>query len=121
LSRSRLGEFGIVPPTIVRQPATTNASIHLCAECGAPVEGTKGSHLVRKPVLVDDEISACVGDELVVYGFVCARHRADVVHPLPTNADAGNVNSGHGWTGVHLEFSDGVVRWVAVPEAEVDA
>ncbi|MFC7135453.1 hypothetical protein [Halobaculum litoreum] len=115
-----LGEFGIVPPTVVRQPPTSGASMHLCAECGVPIEGTKGSQVVQRPNLASDEVADAVGKRLVVFGFVCERHRQPVVHPLPTNRYAANVNGGRGWTGVRLEFSDTVVRWVATPESEVE-
>ncbi|WP_284031812.1 hypothetical protein [Halobaculum lipolyticum] len=115
-----LGDFGIVPPTVVRHPPTSRASMHLCAECGVPIEGTKGSHVVQRPNLVSDEVADAVGDRLVVFGFVCERHRQPVVHPHPTNRYAANVNGGRGWTGVRLEFSDTVVRWVATPESQVE-
>jgi len=94
--------------------------MHICAECGTPVEGSRGSHVVHRPNLVSDEVADTAGRRLVVYGYVCDRHTAPVVLPYPTNRYAANVNGGDGWTGVQLEFSNGVVRWVAVPEAEVE-
>jgi hypothetical protein len=94
--------------------------MHICAECGTPIEGSKGSHVVQRPDLVSDEVADVAGKRLVVFGFVCKRHTTPVVHPQPTNRYAANVNDGRGWTGVRLEFADGIVRWVAVPKVEVE-
>ncbi|MFC4247250.1 hypothetical protein ACFOZ7_09610 [Natribaculum luteum] len=112
-----LERFGVVAPTIVREPARDDQDIPICAECGYPVAKSKGPHRVEKPQLVDDNLADAL-EYLVTYGWRCDRHAADVVMPSHASGpDAPGMIDG--WIGVQLRFADEHVRYVPIPEREV--
>ncbi|WP_312910373.1 hypothetical protein [Natronosalvus caseinilyticus] len=53
-TRKGLERFGVVAPTIVREPARDAQKIPICAECGHPVANSKGSQSIERQTLVDD-------------------------------------------------------------------
>ncbi|ELY97536.1 hypothetical protein C482_12974 [Natrialba chahannaoensis JCM 10990] len=117
MSRTGLRKFGVMAPTVVREPTRDRDNIPICPECGHPVPKTKGSQRIEKPDLVNVVLAASF-DEIVTFGWCCDRHPYDIVLPMR----AGGPEAGaliDGWTGVKLRFSDEHVRHVPVPEREV--
>lgn len=112
-----LARYGVVAATIVREPARDSQGILICAECGHPVEQSKGSQIIEKPNLIDRDLYRSL-KQLVTFGWRYERHGYEIV--LPSRAygpDAPAMESG--WTGVRLQFSDEHVRHVPVPEREL--
>ena len=117
-TRKGLGRYGVVSPTIVREPSRDTQNIPVCAECGHPVAKSKGSHRIAKPELVDDDLAAAL-EELITHGWRCDRHSYEVVMPAHAHGpDADGMIDG--WVGVELEFADGHTRYVPTPEREVN-
>lgn len=109
-----LADYGVAPRDVLRAPTRDHSGQVICPECGCPLGGTKGSQRLVNPLLVD-EIEIAV---FVTLGYRCDRHPYDVIIPTQCKGKrAGNYPAG--WVGVRVEFADGVVRWVAVPEKEV--
>jgi len=117
MSRAGLQRYGVMPPTVVREPATDAEGVRICAECGHPVAKTKGSHLIAKPDLIHPRLAVAF-DDLVTHGWKCERHPYEIVMPMRVGgSDAGAFVDG--WTGVEIRFSDGHIRHIATPEREV--
>ena len=117
MSRSGLRRFGVMSPTVVREPTRDREGVQVCSECGHPVGRSKGSQLIEKPDLVHVALAVAF-NELVTFGWSCDRHPYDIVMPMRAGgSDAGALPDG--WIGVELRFSDDHVRYVAVPEREV--
>lgn len=117
MSKSDLSKFGVSPPSVVRKAVSGKHECNVCAECGRVVGGRPTCVRIQKPTIPDDEVAEAIGDELVTHGWVCERHSYRVIHPVPTGADGSGV--GPGWTGIRVEFADGMYRYVATPEREV--
>ncbi|WP_312907091.1 hypothetical protein [Natronosalvus caseinilyticus] len=115
-TRKGLERFGVVAPTIVREPARDAQKIPICAECGHPVANSKGSQSIERPTLVDDDLDGV--DRLITFGWSCERHAYDVVMPAHAHGPSapGMID---GWIGLEVEFVDGHVRHVPTPEREV--
>ena len=117
MSRAGLGRYGVMPPTIVREPMRDSDGLQVCPECGHPVGNSKGTQRIEKPDIVHVVLAAAF-DELITFGWACDRHPYDIVMPLRAGgADASAMVDG--WTGVEIRFSDEHVRHVPVPEREV--
>lgn len=109
-----LVDFGVAPRDVLRAPTRTHSGEVVCPECGCPLGGTKGNQRLNNPRLVDDtEIGA-----FVTIGHRCDRHAYDVIIPVRCDGPTAR-NYPDGWQGVRVEFADGMVRWVAVPDKEV--
>ena len=117
MSRANLGRFGVVPPTVVREPARDNQDIPICPECGHPVVKSKGSQRIEKPDLVHVALAAAFG-ELITFGWRCERHPYEIVLPMRLGGEDASAFV-DGWTGVEIRFTDDHVRHVATPEREV--
>jgi len=48
MSRTGLRQFGVMPPTVVREPTRDGEDIQICPECGHPVVKSKGSQRIEK-------------------------------------------------------------------------
>ncbi|WP_455447854.1 hypothetical protein [Natrinema thermotolerans] len=117
MSRAGLGRFGVVPPTVVREPTRDAENIPVCPECGHPVAKTKGSQRIEKPDLVHVALAAAF-DVLVTFGWQCDRHPYTIVLPMRVGGEDASAFV-DGWTGVEIRFADDHVRHVATPEREV--
>ncbi|MFP8891478.1 hypothetical protein ACLI4U_17175 [Natrialbaceae archaeon A-CW2] len=117
MSRTGLAGYGVMAPTVVREPARDTDGIHVCAECGQPVSKSKGSQRIAKPDLIHPRLAVAF-DELVTFGWSCDRHPYDVVMPMHVGGENASAFV-DGWTGVEIRFSDDHIRHVATPEREV--
>ena len=117
MSRAGLSRYGIMPPTVVREPARDADGIPICAECGHPVPKSKGSQRIAKPDLVNVRLAVAF-DELVTFGWECDQHPYPVVMPMRIGGEDASAFV-DGWRGVEIRFSDGHTRHVATPEREV--
>lgn len=118
VSRTGLGRYGVVPSTVVREPARNHDGIVVCPECGRPVANSKGTPRIHNPSIVETELLDAV-DRLVTFGWQCQRHQYTVVLPARIGgSDAAAL--GDGWTGVRIVFVDQSIRHVPVPKKEVN-
>ena len=113
MSRSGLERYGVIAPTVVRDYHQDGDLIN-CAECGQPVNASKGTQTIHKPEIVED-IDL---QEIVTLGWSCDRHPSDVVLPQRC-LDFDAPSFVDGWVGVRVRFADQVVRHVAVPAKEL--
>lgn len=67
-----------MPPTVVRELTTDSDGVRICAECGHPVEKTKGSQRIVNPDLFYVRLAVAF-DELVTFGWKCDRHPYEIV------------------------------------------
>lgn len=111
-----LTDYGVLTRSPVRQPATDRSGMHICPECGKPVEGTRGTHVLNIPESADSEY-ADLPTQVRVFGFVCEFHVTTVVLPLETDAEASNLPDG--WVGVRLRFGDELARYAPVLKKEL--
>ena len=119
-SRGGLGQYGVVPPTVIRQLVRNPDGSVICPECGHDVTASKQTHPIVSPEFADYELTRDYDGELLVFGWRCARHVYDVVTPARCDgAEASNLPSG--WVGVRLVFADQRVRWVATPGCELES
>lgn len=119
-TRGGLGKYGVVAPTVVRQPARNPDGTHICPECGHDITDSKETHPVVSPDFASRDLVRDFDGELYVFGWRCTRHAYDVVTPVRCDgADASNLSSG--WIGVRLAFADQRIRWVATPRREFDS
>lgn len=117
MSRTGLERFGVVPPTVVREPTRDTQNVPVCPECGHPVAKTKGTQRIEKPEFVHVALAAAF-DELVTFGWQCDRHPYTIVLPMRVGGEDASAFV-DGWTGVEIRFADEHVRHVATPEREV--
>ncbi|SER61824.1 hypothetical protein [Natrinema salaciae] len=117
MSRTGLERFGVVSPTVVREPTRDSEGIPVCPACSHPVVKSKGSQRIEKPDLVHVALAAAF-DELITFGWRCERHPYDIVLPMRVGGEDASAFV-DGWTGVQIRFSDEHVRHVATPEREV--
>ena len=109
----------IMRKQVVRRAAFDARERIVCPECGDPVDApTAALHLPAGGIVEADQRGR-VGDSIVTHGTTCQRHQYEVLIPSNCNGrDALGYTSG--WRGLKYEFADGTVRWVAVPEREVE-
>ena len=118
-SRGGLGRYGVVPPTVVRQPARNPDRTVICPECGHDITDSKATHPVTTPDFVDEELREQYDGNLLVFGWRCPRHEYDVVVPAHcAGSEASNLTDG--WVGLRLVFADELTRWVATPARELE-
>lgn len=119
-TRSGLGRYGVVPPTVVRSPARNPDGSVICPECGRDVTDSKQGHPIVGPDFVDEELRREFDGDLLVFGWRCTCHQYDVVCPATCHGrEADNLRDG--WVGVRLVYADEQIRWVATPQRELDA
>lgn len=117
--RGGLGRYGVLPSTIVRQPARNADDWVICPECGSPVGGNKGTHPVAHPEFIDDRLDEDYDGDLLVRGWRCDLHQYEVVIPARCNGpDAPTFRDG--WVGVEIAFADETPRHVATPRRELE-
>jgi len=90
----------------------------ICPECGKPVDGTRGTHVLNVPESADSEFPDLPA-QIRVFGFVCDLHVTRVVLPLATDAAASNLPDG--WVGIRLRFADELARYAPVLQRELPA
>lgn len=113
-----LKEYGVVARSPVRRPHSDRNDMKQCSECGRPVEGNRGTHLLNVPETADSEYPE-LPRQVHVFGYVCEAHTTTVVLPLPTNENATNLPDG--WTGVRLRFADELARYVPLLKRDLDS
>lgn len=67
--RGGLGRCGIVPPTVVREPARNPDGTVICPERGDDISDSKAAHPVVSPDFDNRELHREYEGELLVFGW----------------------------------------------------